>query len=108
MLDLDETLIHCFEEVESTPDIRLAIRIDGVEFRIGFNIRPYAMTFLKKMKKSWEIVVFTASHQGYADAILDELDPERTLIDYRLYRQHCYELTPELYLKDLSKLNRGL
>ena len=30
------------------------------------------------------------------------------LFDYRLYRQHCVELTHDLYLKDLSKLNRPL
>lgn len=65
------------------------MKIDGIDFDIGFNIRPYAISFLKRMKKRWEIVVFTASHQDYADAILDELDPEGTLIDHRLYRQHC-------------------
>jgi CTD small phosphatase-like protein 2 len=60
------------------------------------------------MKKRWEIIVFTASHQSYADTILDEIDPDRTLFDHRLYRQHCRELTTELYVKDLSKLNRDL
>jgi Dullard-like phosphatase family protein len=60
------------------------------------------------MKKRWEIIVFTASHQSYADAILNELDPEGVLVDHRLYRQHCRELTTDFFIKDLSKINRDL
>jgi Dullard-like phosphatase family protein len=60
------------------------------------------------MKKRWEIIVFTASHQNYADAILDELDPDGVLFDHRLYRQHCRELTNDFFIKDLSKINRDL
>jgi len=41
----------------------------------GFiSIRPYALSFLKKMSKIYEIIVFTASEQDYADAVLNELD----------------------------------
>lgn len=109
ILDLDETLIHCFEKSEGVVcDLELTISIDGFPFEVGINIRPYAISFLRRMKKRWEIVVFTASHQSYADAILDELDPEHELVDHRLYRQHCRELTTDFFIKDLSKLNRDL
>jgi len=108
IFDLDETLIHCFENQECNADIKLTITIDNNSFRIGFNIRPYTISFLKKMKKRWEIIVFTASHQAYADCILDEIDPDRTLFDHRLYRQHCKEITSDLYIKNLSRLNRNL
>ncbi len=60
------------------------------------------------MKKKWEIIVFTASHQLYADVILDEIDPDNELFDHRLYRHHCKEITEELYVKDLSRFNRQL
>jgi CTD small phosphatase-like protein 2 len=53
------------------------------------------------------VVVFTASHQEYADAILDELDPEGVLFHHRLYRQHC-TLLDDIYMKDLSRINRDL
>jgi TFIIF-interacting CTD phosphatase-like protein len=53
VLDLDETLIHC----ERTFDT--------------FKIRPYAINFLKEMAKHFEIVVFTAGMQDYADWILN-------------------------------------
>jgi len=35
------------------------------------SIRPYAISFLKKMAKKFEIIAFTASHQSYADVVLD-------------------------------------
>jgi len=41
------------------------------------------------MRKTWEIVIFTASQQEYADAILDEIDSDGDLFHHRLYRQHC-------------------
>lgn len=50
------------------------------------SIRPYAISFLKRMRKHFEIVAFTASERSYADAILDEIDTERELIEFRLYR----------------------
>lgn len=56
---------------------------------IGVFVRPFCMEFLKEMGKIFEIVVFTASRQDYADVVIDKLDPERNLIDHRLYRQHC-------------------
>ena len=71
ILDLDETLIHCVENLESHSDMKLQIKIDGTSIKIGINIRPYALTFLKKMALKFEIVIFTASHHSYADAILD-------------------------------------
>jgi len=55
------------------------------------------------------VVVFTASHQAYADTVLDMLDPDRTLIARRLYREHCVQTTEGVYIKDLRILkNRSL
>lgn len=91
VLDLDETLIH-FEEKE-----------DGTS---QFLIRPYAQYFLKQVAKYYEVVVFTAALQDYADYILDRMDTTRT-VKYRLYRQHT-DFSNNVYQKDLSKLGREL
>ena len=104
-LDLDETLIHCLDNSECEADFRLKITIEGVLVDLDILIRPYALTFLKKICKRWEVVIFTASHQEYADAILNEIDPDGTLFHHRLYRQHCIYLN-DLYVKDLSRVNR--
>jgi CTD small phosphatase-like protein 2 len=34
-------------------------------------MRPYVMSFLKEMAKHYEVVVFTAAMQDYADWILN-------------------------------------
>lgn len=54
-------------------------------------------------------MVFTASHKAYADVVLDHLDPERSLIQYRLYRDHCIRTEEGIYIKDLRIItNRQL
>jgi CTD small phosphatase-like protein 2 len=50
------------------------------------NIRPYAKEVLSRLSKHFDILIFTASSQAYADPILDYLDPERSIIQHRLYR----------------------
>lgn len=71
-------------------------------------IRPYALSFLRRMSKTYEIITFTASKQVYADAILDYLDPDCSMISHRLYRQHCLKIDKNTYCKDLSRINRDL
>jgi CTD small phosphatase-like protein 2 len=53
------------------------------------------------MSQLYEVVIFTAAMQDYADWVLDQLDPERQLIKYRLYRQHATHSGP-VFIKDLS------
>lgn len=49
------------------------------------NVRPYAKEIIKKLSKHFDVMVFTAGNQCYADPILDYLDPDRCII-HRLYR----------------------
>ena len=68
--------------------------------------RPGVDEFLTEMAKHYEIVVYTASLNKYADPLLDLLDPNR-VIRTRLFRESCvfYEGN---YVKDMSLLNRDL
>jgi TFIIF-interacting CTD phosphatase-like protein len=70
------------------------------------SIRPYAISFLKRARKYFEIIAFTASECSYADIILNEIDIDRTLINHRLYREHCVKLANSIYAKDLKIINR--
>ena len=56
---------------------------------------------MKAAREHFEVIVFTASHQTYADAVLDFLDPDNTLFDKRLYRDSCYHTPDNVYIKDL-------
>ena len=90
VLDLDETLVHYFD---LGPDSH-------------FKIRPGCHEFLEEMSNYYELVIFTAAMQDYADSVLDQIDKKGS-IQYRLYRQHT---SPHGHLiaKDLSKLGRDL
>lgn len=37
---------------------------------LKFNTRPYASKFLKELSKVYELVIFTAAEQTYADEII--------------------------------------
>jgi CTD small phosphatase-like protein 2 len=76
---MDETLIHCVDDPDQEEtDVILEIDFgeDGIVLA-GVNIRPFINECLHQASKDYMIIVFTASHQVYADAILDYLDPKR-------------------------------
>ncbi len=89
VLDLDETLVHYDEKSEE------------------LNIRPHAETFLTTLEKYYEIVIFTAGLQDYADWALSQLGECASKIKYRLYRGHALPCR-DFYIKDLSLLGRDL
>ena len=55
VLDLDETLVHYYEEKNTVL------------------IRPYAAQFLQEMAQFYEVVIFTAGTKDYADWALAHL-----------------------------------
>merc|ERR1719183_395552 len=93
VLDLDETMVHFFEE--------------GAGSSGRHEVRPGLEDFLKRMHGlGWEITVFTAATQDYADWMIDLVDPGHYVTN-RLYRQHALPWGP-IFVKDLSRLGRDL
>ena len=60
------------------------------------------------MSKHFEIIIFTASHECYANVVLDYLDPKNKYIQHRLYRDSCIQTEGGIYVKDLRVINRNL
>lgn len=64
------------------------------------------------MANYYELVVFTAAEQEYADYVIDKIDPTKR-IKHRLYRQHTTQMRNNyserfFFVKDLEKLGRPL
>lgn len=65
--------------------------LENMALEMVFNIRPFAEEFLNTMARDFEIVIFTAGEQDYADEILNTLD-QTGAITHRLYRQHTVQV----------------
>lgn len=105
IFDLDETLIHCeLKDIESAQK-KIKIKMTAsIEKTIGLNIRPNFEKSILKIKEKYHVIMFTASLQKYADAVMDEIDPTGSLFEYRLYRNNCTQIKVDnqiYYIKDL-------
>jgi CTD nuclear envelope phosphatase 1 len=55
----------------------------------NFYVRPYYRDLLEECNKYYEVAVFTAGYDWYANQILDKLELGEDLVQHRWYRQHC-------------------
>ena len=77
ILDLDETLVHsAFYPFQKKSDIILKINIDGKNHIIHVLKRPGLDYFLEKISALFNIIIFTASLQQYAEPLINILDKE--------------------------------
>ena len=107
IIDIDETLVH------SDLDFSFKSKIKNYDAILHFNsdeeknipipliIRPGTKKFLDYAVKEFDLVVFTASDQQYADTIIDYIEKDKKYFKMRLYRNHCLFIEPGLYVKDL-------
>ncbi|OQN99114.1 hypothetical protein B0A48_14975 [Cryoendolithus antarcticus] len=130
VIDLDETLIHSMAkggrmsqghmvEVRLTQPtanpVTSIVGSAGVSSNATTTIpilyyvheRPYVHEFLRKVAKWYNLVIFTASVQEYADPVIDYLERERKYFSARYYRQHC-TWRAGAYVKDLGVVEGDL
>jgi CTD nuclear envelope phosphatase 1 len=131
IIDLDETLIHSMAKggrmsTGHMVEVRLggpvptptspsgnAAQPSQVQLGPGVPIlyyvheRPGCHEFLRKVSKWYNLIVFTASVQEYADPVIDWLERERRYFGGRYYRQHC-TLRNGAYIKDLAQVEPDL
>lgn len=96
ILDLDETLIHSVFTNEKT-DVKFTYK--GDEFK--FNVRPYCLEFLDAMSEIYNVYVFTAGTQDYAEPIVNYLNQKKKTILGVLHRKNCMETHNGFFIKDL-------
>ena len=94
VLDLDETLISL--DRDNTKENKAILKF-----------RPGLLDFLTKMKKYYEIIVFTSATKEYADQIEDVIEQNEKYFEFRLYREHTLSFNNE-FIKDISRIGRPL
>ncbi|KAI0851327.1 NLI interacting factor-like phosphatase-domain-containing protein [Daldinia vernicosa] len=122
ILDLDETLIHSMSKGGRMGSGHMVeVRLNttyvgsggqqalGPQHPILYYVhkRPHCDEFLRKVCKWFNLVVFTASVQEYADPVIDWLESERKFFSGRYYRQHC-TFRHGAFIKDLSSIEPDL
>ena len=95
VLDLDETLMS-FVYINNE-------KKEGI-----LRLRPFLYNFLNLVKEYYEIIIFTAATQTYADPILDVIEVIKgKYFNYRLYREHC-SIVNNVIVKDISLIGRNI
>jgi CTD small phosphatase-like protein 2 len=96
---MDETLLHAAtlsdiyhqklygSDAEPSFCTQFVDRDQRVE--IGVFLRPFLLEMVYQVQPFYQLVIFTASEQLYADSILDRIDPCYELFSKRLYRESC-------------------
>lgn len=105
VLDLDETLVHSSFKPVANADMVIPVRLGGAVHPVHVMKRPGCDEFLRVMAERFEVVIFTASVDYYANPLLDRLDPDHRFISHRLFREACV-LWQGNYIKDMSLLGR--
>jgi len=110
LFDLDETLVHCNNNEPGMDGDVVSVKLPTNKIvKVGLNIRKNWQNALDLIMNHYHVVIYTASHPSYADAVLDYMDKENKYFKYRLYRSHCIQCDVDgfkFYVKDLDTLDK--
>ncbi|KAL0487038.1 CTD nuclear envelope phosphatase [Acrasis kona] len=111
VLDLDETLIHStpvepFPQFKRFYQYRIDVYLDQDECSFYVSERPHLKHFMRKVCEWYEVVIFTASVQSYADPVIDRLECSDK-ISRRYFRESCAN-NQGVFIKDLAVLGCDL
>lgn len=106
VLDLDETLVHSQLKMTEHCDLRLDVVIGENPAVFFVAKRPHLGVFLQTAAMWYNLVIFTASLQRYADPLITYLDPGG-LVKRRLFRPSCLR-REGTFVKDIQQVEPDL
>lgn len=106
-LDLDETLVHSTPQPFRRHDFSVEVVMDKHTCLYYVFKRPHCDLFLQKVSEWYTVVIFTASMAEYADPVIDWLDPSKTLISKRYFRDSCIPSRGH-FLKNLAHVETDI
>jgi RNA polymerase II subunit A small phosphatase-like protein len=106
VLDLDETLVHSTFMPHPRHEFSISFGTEENAATAFVLVRPGAKQLVRELGPLFELVVFTAGLQQYADPVVNMIDPDHH-VKFRLFRPQCTEFGGA-YVKDLGRLNRKL
>ena len=108
----NQNIKYLLPEIKNGYEYSLVLDLDGTLISYQKNtssviLRPGLDTFLRKMKKIFELILFTSASHDYVDPIVNFIEKDEKFFDYILYRKHLsYDEKGECF-KNLNLLNRN-
>ena len=102
VLDLDETLI-CIKR-----DRNNKIKFSQTNNLITLILRPGLLDFLRKMKKIYELILFSMGTNEYVSPIIKTIEKNEKFFEHILYREHVTYDDNGNFFKNLNLLNRDV
>ena len=99
-------MVHSSFKPPENPDIVLPVEIEGNINHVYVLVRPGTIQFLEELAQTYELVIFTASMQKYAEPLMQILD-QGNWTSYLLFREHC-TFYNGIFVKDLTQIGRSL
>ena len=102
VLDLDETLI-CIKR-----DNHSRVKLSQTNNLITLILRPGLLDFLQKMKKIYELILFSLGTSEYVSPIIKNIEKKEKFFEHILYREHVTYDDNGYFFKNLNLLNRDV
>lgn len=94
VFDIDETLLHAKTRPHEFPggeyDEEIWVNLHGGhQQRLFLSFRPYLQEMLRKLKPNFELILFTAGTEEYANTVQRTLEKHEQFFDLILSREEC-------------------
>ena len=103
VLDLDETLI-CIKRDNNNNKIKH----NKFNNLMTLILRPGLLDFLHKMKKLYELILFSLGTSEYVSPIIKNIEKKEKFFEHILYREHVTYDDNGNFFKNLNLLNRDV